>query len=45
MKASWWKFDEEQQDIDTKYLLITEIKKKSTSGEAWQTTPQSNNEN
>ena len=28
MKASWWKFDEEQQDIDTKYLLITEIKKK-----------------
>ena len=29
MKASWWKFDEEQQDIDTKYLLITEIKKKN----------------
>ena len=44
MKASWWKFDEEQ-DIDTKYLLITEIKKKSTSGETCQTTPQSNNEN
>ena len=44
MKTSWWKLDEEQ-DINTKYLLITEIKKKSTSGETCQTTPQSNNEN
>lgn len=26
MKTSWWKLDEEQ-DIDTKYLLITEILK------------------
>lgn len=43
METSWWKFNE-AQDIDTKYLLITKIKK-STSGEAWQTTPQSNNEN